>query len=480
MAESDTSSWEKDVRDETWDYADMEEEWELDDRLMYEAERRCPPEPSSGEGCDGEGGSGKGSALGLGLGAALLLGASVGIGVGVSVAALATIATRHIQYQKTSWWSNHRRTTQGKPLSAEQWCGACSSDGTIDEADFLAVARTVSKGGVSPSIRVTVWPFLLKLVQPSSAAETRDAEFQTLRRRYANLVALCKSLQSELLEDAVHEIPRLQQAEEYRENKRIVNLDVVRTDFKSMAFINDANPDDRNGPSRSQLDRDAEELGVSDHVEASEYLSSEEKRLAKYMAKLLLCYSLHDPQTGYCQGMTDLIQPFVQVFEDEAICFWAFASFMKEARENFRTDEDGIMKQINAVKGVLATLRPELLEKLTAIGAGSCYFAYRMLLVYLRRELSLRDAMFLWEVMWAERILLKTSTGLPEQAMPGFMVFVVVSIILELESQIYRTCQAESDVVEIFCNTSFDVWEVVDNARYVREEWVAAMSEVMA
>ena len=50
-----------------------------------------------------------------------------------------------------------------------------------------------------------------------------------------------------------------------------------------------------------QLDCDAKALGVWDHIENADYLSPKQNKCAKYMAKLLLCYSLHDPQTGYCQ-----------------------------------------------------------------------------------------------------------------------------------------------------------------------------------
>lgn len=85
------------------------------------------------------------------------------------------------------------------------------------------------------------------------------------------------------------------QVEQYRANRRIILLDVVRTDFN-------ATPIPYLGlDSGRKVDDDARALGVHDHVSKAEYLNAEHKRSAKYMAKLLLCYSVHDPETGYCQ-----------------------------------------------------------------------------------------------------------------------------------------------------------------------------------
>ena len=167
--------------------------------------------------------------------------------------------------------------------------------------------------------------------------------------------------------------------------------------------------------------------------------------------------------------MTDLIQPFVEIFQDEALSFWAFVHFMNDGRENFRTDESGIMRRIASVRSVLQTLNPELLEKLNDIDAGSCHFSYRMLLVFLRRELNLRDAMLFWEIMWVEDLQHGEEEDLPE-----FLIFSVVAIIMENASSIFRTCAAESDVVQIFCNLELNVWQLVECARHHRDQWIAS------
>ncbi len=218
------------------------------------------------------------------------------------------------------------------------------------------------------------------------------------------------------------------------------------------------------------LNEDAKALGVYDHIEKADYLSQEQKQYAKYMGKLLLCYSVHDPPTGYCQGMTDLVQPFAEIFQDEAMSFWAFASFMKTARENFMTDESGIMKRISLIKLVISDIAPELFEKINEIGAGSFFFSYRMILVFLRRELSIKDATLFWETIWVEDLFKEKEE---KGDVPEFLVFAIVALIIERTQPIMKSCSSESDVVHMFCNLKINVWHMIEEARFIREKWLS-------
>eukprot|EP00899_Mesostigma_viride_P029600 jgi/Mesvir1/9825/Mv19660-RA.1 len=44
---------------------------------------------------------------------------------------------------------------------------------------------------------------------------------------------------------------------------------------------------------------------------------------------ILSTYVWTDPSTGYCQGMNDLVAPFVVLFDNDADAFWAFYHFMQ-------------------------------------------------------------------------------------------------------------------------------------------------------
>lgn len=125
------------------------------------------------------------------------------------------------------------------------------------------------------------------------------------------------------------------------------------------------------------------------------------KNMAR-MSDILAVYAWIDPATGYCQGMSDLLSPFVVLYEDNADAFWCFEMLLRRMRENFQMEgPTGVMKQLQDLWKILERTDAVLFEHLTVIGAESLHFAFRMLLVLFRRELSFTEALFMWEMMWA-------------------------------------------------------------------------------
>lgn len=125
------------------------------------------------------------------------------------------------------------------------------------------------------------------------------------------------------------------------------------------------------------------------------------KNLAR-MSDILAVYAWVDPETGYCQGMSDILSPFVVLFEDNADAFWCFEMLLRRVRENFRMEgETGVMKQLQTLWHILELTDREMFLHLSQIGAESLHFAFRMLLVLFRRELSFSEALCMWEMMWA-------------------------------------------------------------------------------
>ena len=131
----------------------------------------------------------------------------------------------------------------------------------------------------------------------------------------------------------------------------------------------------------------------------------------------------------------------MQLFDDDALAFACFERFMREARRNFKHDESGIKcaacpaarpliaaprglvsdppassprahpiwlcrQQLLQIGRILADTDPALYSKLCLLGAGDCMFAYRMVIVMMRRELPQHEVMTLWEMQWAHDALL--------------------------------------------------------------------------
>ncbi|KAJ8639364.1 hypothetical protein MRB53_016058 [Persea americana] len=125
------------------------------------------------------------------------------------------------------------------------------------------------------------------------------------------------------------------------------------------------------------------------------------KNMAR-MSDILAVYAWVDPATGYCQGMSDLLSPFVVLYEDNADAFWCFEMLLRRMRENFRMEgPTGVIKQLQSLWRVLEQIDAEMYRHLSLIGAESLHFAFRMLLVLFRRELSFNESLRMWEMMWA-------------------------------------------------------------------------------
>ncbi|KAK8681282.1 hypothetical protein V6N13_053687 [Hibiscus sabdariffa] len=128
----------------------------------------------------------------------------------------------------------------------------------------------------------------------------------------------------------------------------------------------------------------------------------EDKRNVARMFDILAVYAWADPATGYCQGMSDLLSPFVVIFEENADAFWCFEILLRRMRDNFQMEgPTGVMKQLEVLWHILELTDTEIFAHLSKIGAESLLFAFPMLLVLFRRELSFDDTLRMWEMMWA-------------------------------------------------------------------------------
>ncbi|CDY23369.1 BnaC04g48970D [Brassica napus] len=182
---------------------------------------------------------------------------------------------------------------------------------------------------------------------------------------------------------------------------RTANADLVREQQRSTSEIEEVRPDSVDGlrisdvasvkESPSRVGNVTEE-GVSewlwtlhrivvDVVRTDGHLEFyEDPGNLGRMSDILAVYAWVDPATGYCQGMSDLVSPFVVLFEDNADAFWCFEMLIRRTRANFQMEgPTGVMDQLQSL----------------------LHFAFRMLLVLFRRELSFNEALRMWEMMWA-------------------------------------------------------------------------------
>ncbi|KAJ1704230.1 hypothetical protein LUZ63_004009 [Rhynchospora breviuscula] len=200
-------------------------------------------------------------------------------------------------------------------------------------------------------------------------------------------------------------IDLVMEADSKRENERWV--DKVATGYNS-GRVGDVFGEPTSNGFDSDGDRVSEWLWtlhriVVDVVRTDNHLQFyEDSRNMARMSDILAVYAWVDPSTGYCQGMSDLLSPFVVLYEDNADAFWCFEMLLRRLRENFQMEgPTGVMRQLQALWRITELTDIELFEHLSVIGAENLHFAFRMLLVLFRRELSFDEALCMWEMMWA-------------------------------------------------------------------------------
>ncbi|XP_050213636.1 uncharacterized protein LOC126665019 isoform X2 [Mercurialis annua] len=172
----------------------------------------------------------------------------------------------------------------------------------------------------------------------------------------------------------------------------------------------------------------------------------EDKKNLARMSDILAVYAWIDPATGYCQGMSDLLSPFVLLFEDDADAFWCFEMLLRRTRENFQMEgPTGVMKQLQALWHILEFTDKEMFTHLSRIGAESLHFAFRMLMVLFRRELSFDEALQMWEMMWAADFDETLACDLMENCLEALVLPLPRNSVLEMEKESMENSNGSSN-----------------------------------
>ena len=139
--------------------------------------------------------------------------------------------------------------------------------------------------------------------------------------------------------------------------------------------------------------------------------------------------------------MSDLLVPFVLLYEDDGQAFMCFRALMARVRRNFFVQQQQMFSDMASVVEIIKQSDQELHSHMESIGCTDGLWAFRMLLVMLRRELSLEDAFAFWEVLWAGEGLAGHKSLMPN---------VVAALAVKHRSQILGF--TESSQMQEFCS----------------------------
>eukprot|EP01018_Ginkgo_biloba_P020081 Gb_39393 [translate_table: standard] len=256
-----------------------------------------------------------------------------------------------------------------------------------------------------------------------------------------------------------------QALEDFSTWQRIIRLDAVRMNAEWVPY----------SPSQANVTEEeaswlARHVGLKD----DEHLEPCRKHHAARLVAILEAYALYDPETGYCQGMSDLLSPFVALMDEDYEAFWCFAHFMHIARHNFRLDEVGIRRQLNMVAKIIKAKDSQLYKHLEKLQAEDCFFVYRMVVVLFRRELTFEQTLCLWDVIWADQAAIragirKSAWRRGKQRAPptnDLLLYAVAAAVLQKRKLIIENYSGMDDILRE-CNSMaghLDIWKLLDDA----------------
>ena len=214
---------------------------------------------------------------------------------------------------------------------------------------------SVYQGGVEPSLRKVVWRHLLNAYPDGMNGRER---FDYLRHKVSDYYKLRDQWRDLFLNG--------KDTDEIKYVTNMVKKDVLRTD--------------RTHP----------------------FYSGEDDSLSVLsLFNILVTYALTHPEVSYCQGMSDIASPLLLVQNDEAHAYICLCGAMKRLRGNFLYDGKAMMTKFQHLNILLQHYDPPFHAYLKHHNADDMFFCYRWLLLELKREFPLDDALYMLEVMWS-------------------------------------------------------------------------------
>ncbi|KAI3710612.1 hypothetical protein L2E82_40399 [Cichorium intybus] len=207
----------------------------------------------TGGGVGASGGSGSPSNVGIAIAMTVM--------AGLAVAATLVYSNRgHLQ----SPWSRRRRK---HALQPKQWKTLFDEDGRLCDGG-VKLLKKVRSGGVHPSLRAEVWPFLLDVYDLKSSKEERDALKTKNRKEYKKLRAQCQETYKR--SDSTNEISD-------RNNDDISNQSSEVIDTDSQANEETVESNNKEDSKRGEGSEVTSKTDTSSESESSDSDSSQEE-----------------------------------------------------------------------------------------------------------------------------------------------------------------------------------------------------------
>ncbi|XP_029014925.1 TBC1 domain family member 16 isoform X2 [Betta splendens] len=261
-------------------------------------------------------------------------------------------------------------------LDVTTWLRHLNQSGQVEEEYKLR--KAIFFGGIDPSIRGEVWPFLLHYYAYDSSSQEREAwrlqkrgDYHGVQqRRWGTLnMAAAPAAKCSVSHTRRHMLSMSpeEHSEFWRKVQFTVDKDVVRTDRSNHFFRGENNPN------------------------------------VEIMRRILLNYAVFNPDMGYCQGMSDLVAPLLTEIQDESDTFWCFVGLMENTIFISSPRDEDMERQLMYLRELLRLMLPHFHHHLTRLGEDGLQllFCHRWILLCFKREFPDTEALRMWEACWA-------------------------------------------------------------------------------
>ncbi|XP_029921947.1 small G protein signaling modulator 1 [Myripristis murdjan] len=158
------------------------------------------------------------------------------------------------------------------------------------------------------------------------------------------------------------------------------------------------------------------------------------------LRNIMCSYVWQHLETGYVQGMCDLLAPLLVILDDEVMAFSCFTELMKRMNQNF--PHGGAMDSHFAnMRSLIQILDSELFELMQQNGDYThFYFCYRWFLLDFKREMVYDDVFSVWETIWAAKY---TSSD-------HFVLFIALALVEMYRDIILENNMDFTDIIKFF------------------------------
>ncbi|KAF9208710.1 GTPase activating protein [Haplosporangium sp. Z 27] len=286
---------------------------------------------------------------------------------------------------------HHTRTD---PLSPMDWFAFFDDSGRLLVTEDH-VREMVFRGGIDHDIRIEVWKYFLGVYPWDSTEAERVAIQATKAEEYY-------ALKREWFDDA-----KVQETEEFQEQKLRIEKDVHRTDRTISFFASETLPNpsgDFTGVGSNENLELLKDILLTYNVWAAKPTTFSDSK--EPVSQVPDSTQPTEPNLleGYVQGMSDLLAPVFAVMGDEVMGFWAFVGLMEKTKKNFYRDQIGMQSQLETLGNMIQVLDPKFYKHLEKCEALNLFFCFRWLLIWFKREFEWVDIMRLWEVLFSDHL----------------------------------------------------------------------------